>query len=589
MMNQMRRALALCVCWLCLPYVYSYERILNWNSDITVQSDGSMRVIERIVVNAEGRKIKSGIKRSFPTQYKNKVGFRFSVPFTIEDVLLDGGKVPYKIVEHHNGITVYIGEKERFVSPGVHAYTIAYNTDKQLGFFDDYDQLYWNVTGIDNPFEVESASVQVRIPKTMLNGDKVSPHMLHIEAYTGSAGSQEQNYKASIGSDGVAYCATTQVLRPYEGLTIVVNWPKGVVEEYSRLWVYVKSNLHLVLLLFALLCVCGWYIGAYYMSRKQIKIGTVIPLFYPPDDADPGALRYVEKMGYDSKCLASNIVQMAVHGLLVIEHVPGKFFSNDHYILKKRQDVSVEATSLEAALMQILFGNSDTCSLLSVNQEKLNNAKTLVSNTYELRYAVDYFKSNSEYISIAVLISIVAGLLALGIVPGCYKDTLFIVLMGIHAMIHIVMSIILPNYSQAGQKFKEEIDGFKMFLGTTETERLKTVGTPPTQTPALYESYLPYAIALDVEEQWSHKFVPVFKHLEQIGQAYQPVWFNPGHPFMPSDLYFLGAGFGRSFDQALVSALEPIASSHTPPGSSSGSGGRGYSGGGGGGGGIGGW
>lgn len=589
MMKQMRRALALCVCWLCLSSVYSYECILNWNSDITVEPDGSMRVIEQIVVNAEGRAIKSGIKRSLPTQYKNIIGLRFVVPLTLEEVLLDGAKVPYNIVEHHNGITVYIGERQRFVSPGVHAYTIAYHTDKQIGFFDNYDQLYWNVTGIDNPFEVEKASVQIRIPKTMLNGAKVSRHTLHIEAYTGHAGSQEQNYKAYIGSDGVAHCATTQMLRPYEGLTIAMNWPKGVVEEYSRFWVYVKSNLNLVLLLFALLCVCGWYVWAYYMSRRQIKIGTVIPLFYPPDDSAPGALRYVEKMGYDSKCLAANIVQMAVHGLLVIEHVPGKFFSSDHYILKKRQDVSIETTTLESALMQALFGDSDTCSLLPANQERLNSAKTLVSNAYELKYAVDYFKSNGEYISVAVLISIVAGLLAIGIVPGCYKDTLFIVFMVLHGIIHIIMSNVLPNYSQAGQKFKEEIDGFKMFLGTTETERLKIIGTPPTQTPELYETYLPYAIALDVEEQWSHKFVPVFKNLERAGQAYQPIWFNPGHPFMPSDLYFLGAGFGRSFDQSLVSALEPIASSNTPPGSSSGSGGRGHSGGGGGGGGIGGW
>ena len=65
----------------------------------------------------------------------------------------------------------------------------------------------------------------------------------------------------------------------------------------------------------------------------------IIPLFYPPQDADPGSLRYMLKMGYDSTCLASNIVHMAVRGLIVIEHVPAQMFSKAYYILKKRTDV----------------------------------------------------------------------------------------------------------------------------------------------------------------------------------------------------------------------------------------------------------
>ena len=183
----------------------------------------------------------------------------------------------------------------------------------------------------------------------------------------------------------------------------------------------------------------------------------------------------------------------------------------------------------------------------------------------------------------------VAALIAAFSVSEGYGDVWFWVLLLIQGLMHGLMYAILPTYTQQGQKFKEEAEGFKMFLSTTEAERLKVIGTPPTKTPELFERYLPYAIALDVEKQWSQQFASVFKELEQAGRAYQPSWYYAGHPFMYSDLFFLSTGLGLSLNAAVSAASTPISSSISRPGSSSGSGGGGYSGGGGGGGGGGGW
>ena len=51
----------------------------------------------------------------------------------------------------------------------------------------------------------------------------------------------------------------------------------------------------------------------------------------------------------------------------------------------------------------------------------------------------------------------------------------------------------------------DQIDGFKLFLETAEKDRLEMLN-PPNVTPQLFESFLPYAIALDCENQWSKKF-----------------------------------------------------------------------------------
>ena len=576
--------------FVCIASVlYADERIISWNSDITVRQESSMRVVEQLTVMADGQQIRHGIIREFPTKYKNAFGLRYNTDFNVIAVLFDGNPVAYKAVDHMNGVRLYIGDKSQIVMPGRHVYTIAYDTNRQIGFFDGHDELYWNVTGLGWPFVIDAVHVQVHIPDTTLSGKKVAPDSLHVAGYTGSFGQKGQDYTGAITPDGVALCTSTRPLWPHEGLTIVVTWPKGVVQQQTHLWYYIRDNLHLLFLFLALLLLIGLYVFSYYVTRKSIQYGPIIPLFHPPADADPGSLRYILKMGYDSTCLASNIVHMAVRGLIIIEHVPARMFSKAHYVLKKRTDIQVVPTELEYRVLQTFFSRTDTFALKQDNAVAMSSAGELYTNNYERSYAIAYFRSNSEYVSIGAMITLGACLMSLLSVTQAYGDAWFWVLLVIQGIMHVSMHAVLPTYTQAGQKFEEEIEGFKMFLNTTEVERLKVIGTPPTKTPELFERYLPYAIAFGVEEQWSQQFASVFKELETIGHVYQPSWYYAGHAFIYADLFFLSSGLGRSLNDAVLEASRPISSSISSPGSSSGSGGGGYSGGGGGGGGGGGW
>jgi len=134
----------------------------------------------------------------------------------------------------------------------------------------------------------------------------------------------------------------------------------------------------------------------------------------------------------------------------------------------------------------------------------------------------------------------------------------------------------------AGAKIRDQIDGFKMFLTTAEKPRLEVLH-PPEVTPEVFEKYLPYAIALDVENEWSRKFEAEAARagLAPERQSYSPSWYSG------SSFNRLGTtGFASSLGGAVAGATAVAA---TAPGSSSGSGGGGSSGGGGGGGGGGGW
>ena len=332
-----------------------------------------------------------------------------------------------------------------------------------------------------------------------------------------------------------------------------------------------------------------FYILIYYKTRSRIKYGTIIPLFHPPHDLDPGAMRYIIKMGYDSKSLAATIVHIAVRGFLFIEHIPSRWFTGKSYTLRQRTDGDREKTELEQHLLHACFIKSNICELSRNNQIVVQTMSNIIKSHYEHTYAIDYFESNTEYVAIASIVGIAVSLMAIIFVHESFTDVIVWVLLILQGLAHVTMYFIMPMYTQQGQKIKEEIEGFKLFLTTTETERLKVIGTPPTKTPELFERYLPYAIAMDVEEQWSAQFAPIFKELEKAGHAYQPYWYGAGHPFVISDLAFLSIGLGNALNATITESSTRISSSESRPGSSSGSGGSGYSGGGGGGGGGGGW
>jgi uncharacterized membrane protein len=139
---------------------------------------------------------------------------------------------------------------------------------------------------------------------------------------------------------------------------------------------------------------------------------------------------------------------------------------------------------------------------------------------------------------------------------------------------------LLKAPTRAGRQLLDQIDGFRQYLEVAEKDEMN-FRNPPEKTPQLFEQLLPYALALDVEQQWTERFAGVFAQLRDGAERYQPTWYHGSH---------WDASRPTGFADALGSSLgSAVAASSTAPGSSSGSGGGGSSGGGGGGGGGGGW
>lgn len=554
-----------------VPEIHAVERIHSFQSDIVMHQDAAMTVTETIKVAGEGASIRHGIVREFPTRYKDHYGNNYEVRFFIKEILLDGKPAPYHTRDISNGTQIYIGDENVYLSSGIHSFVISYETNRQLGFFPDHDELYWNVTGTGWRLPIDEVLATVQLPPG------VPEHEVHLEGYTGYQGSKAQNYVATV-DDGVAIFKTTRPLAIQQGLTVVVTWPKGFVHEPTQ-WQQWKwflwDNKHIAVGLLGLLILLIFSLMTWLRFRRSQDLGTVIPLFYPPQDMSPGLMRYVINRGYDAKVLAADLVNMAVRGFITVHYEPKLFFSGA-YTLKKKETPHGEFVELYGEIAGKLFGSADSIVLNEKNRNQINDAIDLLAATY-MQKTNSYFYSPVRFTLVGVIIdAIFTGAILL---VGSFEFVLLFTIA--YSVIVFLFHWLMRGYAPEGLAIQKEIEGFKMFLAATEQERLKIIGTPPTRTPELYETYLPYAIALGVDKQWSRQFAPLFEKMAAEGHPYVAPWIMGGR----FDSFNVNS-FASDISSSMVSS---IASSSSPPGSSSGSGGRGSSGGGGGGGGGGGW
>lgn len=622
---------------------FAEERITNYASDITVAETGTLTVTETISVVSEGYDIRHGIFRVIPTAYRDRFGRRVRVDFNVLAVKRDGHDEPYTVDAVDDGERIKIGSADVLIDTGPHIYQITYSTGRQIGFFSGYDELYWNVTGNFWKFRIDHAEATVKLPF----GAKIK----QFASYTGAVGSTGHNAEAEKLYDREIRFATTEPLYANQGLTIAVGFSKGAVLPPSAAELrdqFIRDNAGTIAAFAGVLILFIYFLVAWYTHGRDPKRGVVIPLFAPPRDFSPAAVRYVHRMAYDRKSYAASLVNMAVKGYLTISEMGGT------YTLTRtgKSERETELADTEEAIGRALFATTSSIMLKQDNHARVSASITALKNTLKGEYERNYFITNQAWfwggLAILAVTAIATAFLCdnpesaifiLAWLTGWSVGTAFLlhrcydawvsvfsgpgsrILNSINAIFStafalpftgglifgitvLASSIALPasfilvaggamSYlfyhllkapTLAGARIFDQIDGFRLFLMTAEKDRLEKLH-PPEITPQVFEKFLPYAIALDCENEWSRKFEAEAAAAGidpgTASSHYTPLWYS-GSSFSRLGTAGLAGSLGASMASAAASAA-------TAPGSSSGSGGGGFSGGGGGGGGGGGW
>lgn len=546
---------------------YTGERIISLHSDITIHKNASLTVTETIKVVAQHHLIKRGITRSFPTTYTNRYRKKTVVSFDVEKVLMDGQPHPYNIRRAYNGKIVDFGN-DSFIKPGIHTYQITYRTNRQLTFKDNYTELYFNVVGNDVVFPTLKASAVIHLPK------EINVKDIELEGYTGYYGATNKNYKSWISDHNTCHFETTKILQPKESFTISVAFPNSSAilppSKYQELIWLIQDNLDLFITLLCIILLLILYSMAWLKKRRNSP--TIMPLFNPPNDMLPSDCAYLYYKSTNNANLTAAILDMAVQGYLTIKHNPGGWLKSETYTLTKKE-VHENTTPTYDQISNEFFAKNNELTLKKKNKFIILEAIQTLANKSET-YS-KYITNN--YSTLLTCFAITTASIAT--VAFLQQSDVIVALVPISVLINIAGFFILRDYTKSGKKLYAEIAGFKMYLSFTEKDRIERLN-PPTMTTNLFEKYLPYAVALGVDKQWSRAFDKMFAQLAAQGHAYHPYWYV-GRRFNANNFSSNINSFNRSLSNA-------ISSSSGTPGSSSGRGGGGFSGGGGGGGGIGG-
>jgi len=610
------------------------ERITSFVSDVSVQKDSSLEVTETIDVVSEGNAIRRGIYRDFPTLYTGPNGSRVRVGFEFRGAERDGNDEPASVEPLSNGVRIRIGNPDVLIEPGDHRYVIRYRTTRQIGRFPDFDELYWNATGNGWMFPIEVAEARIRLPSPAA--------FVQSAAYTGPQGSTDSNAQVVSEQPGEIVFRTNWPLGPYEGLTVAAAWPKGVIaepDESTRLGWWLTDYGPPAVGILGLILILGFYFIAWQRAGRDPRPGTIVPLFSPPEEMSPAAMRYVAEMDADNRSFAAALVDMGVRGHIRIVEEDGGWFSGDKRRIERLASPAPLPEEEQAALAE-LVSTGETIEMKQENHSEFSSAKKALEDSLKKRFEGTMFKRNYGWAAAGVAVfvaalwlSAAAVALATGIasmaavaaavaailitsmvlllldnvgkagkcllVAGAFVSGFAALALGFPLFIEalatgwwfplllpaLALPLVLSGFwwmsapTADGRKILDAIAGFKQYLSIAEGERLDRM-TPPGDSPELFEKYLPYAIALGVENRWADRFAPVLAAAAAQGQQGFSWYSGSQNPWSDVD------GFTRSVGSSLASS---VSSASTSPGSSSGSGGGGSSGGGGGGGGGGGW
>jgi len=612
------------------------ERIINFHATIDVDKNSGLNITEKIKVHSLGDKIKRGIFRSLPLT-RNLNNTTQKVQYNVVSVKKDGIDEDFHEEYDDGFLKIYVGNKDVILSPGDYDYEIQYSTEKQIGFFPKYDELYWNVNGNDWDFPVDRISATINLPQ--------GAGILQNSCYKGSYGSNSQDCNAKVLSEhSIEWSAEN--LGSGEGLTVAVGFKKGVMIPPPPPTFLEKFGI----LIAGIIIFLGLSLY-YYYTWKKYGVDPEKPIVYPqfnsPDDLSPASLGYIENENFKNKFLTAALVNLAIKGYIQIIEGDDSgilgLFKSKMFTVKKLKEPDQNLPKEEIGLMNNLFVDGEDLIKFDGKYDS-NVGNALSSFKSSLNFQHDKFLNegnNSKKLIIPILIILVVYFLGLFVsfrlfpefekvflgifllviltvfsvisivlfkfYPGLFKLFLvfpviaFIVLgVLIHnesdftidnnfnvcyifiilsSMFLVIYQFLIKRPSEDKLRKKSLIEGFKMYMGAAENEQIK-FHNPPEMTPQSFEKLLPFAMVLGVDDIWGKKFDDL---LQKMSYEYQSNWYvgsSINHFAMTSVL-----------NSSLTNSIQSAATQPSSSGSSSGSGsgGGGFSGGGGGGGGGGGW
>jgi len=546
-----------------------YWYIKDFHSNIQILTDDSAIITEDITADCGNAREKHGIFRIIPTRSKTPDGIIYS-PIELISIT-DFNNHPYQYTTQIDSgtITWKIGSSNITVS-GVNNYRIKYKVQNIIRDQENFDELYWNLSGNYWDLEIDNFTAEVILPEGI---NQANSEIFLYDGKTNSKSNAESSY--AWVNENTLQVTSTKTLGVNQGITLSLSFPQGYITHQQidqtdqATSILNITNIPLIIkylggLYFLLLPIIVLIISFILYRRKQKQNPyykmSLVTEFDPPENISPIMLGFIDKHAVKTNLITASIVRMAVLKLIIIKEKEQKiaFIKTKQLEFTKTENQANynQLDEVEKYIFELLFEDGDTITSNKLKERFSYKLPSINKTVKQQAKETGYLLTKNNKLKRNYLIAAIIFLLTGSILT-------FIIL--------IIFYHISNDLSEKGQKIYWRIQGFKQYMNMAEKERHAFY-----EKENIFTKLLPYSIAIGNVKEWVKKMADIY-----------------GEEYIQQSLYwYAGASALNSLNNIsdITRNIDSISKSiNSSVGSSSGGGGGGFSGGGGGGGGGGGW
>lgn len=580
---------------------YPYE-ILHYGVEVETHENNTYSIVETLDVffNEE----RHGIYRDIPLRFG---GNRTAVT----DVEVEGG--PVLVQKYPTYIRLKIGDADTTIT-GNQTYHISYTLNLGKDQAKGFDTVYLNLIGAYWDAPIWEADFTVHMFTDFSLSD--------VSMVQGSEGAASSTHLIWQADGDTITGRTTQLLSPYEGVTLKVDLPEGAFTGDNNAY----DPFRWTVMILAALTV-GGALTLWLLYGRDPQMAPVVE-FKAPDGFSPAEVGYIIDEKVDNEDLSAMFIYWASHGHMRIEELPHRKFrliklsdlDEGHPAHEKTafnglwtrgSDGIVEAKDLKNSYYTVANTfRSKTASVFTRRKKKrlYDKKSDIASGIIAFMSALCFWTlcmlwawmSSEEFLAGAMLACFMTMpyyLFAMGwkwIQRRWRRNSTTVKVLTMVAMIFITLFLLLlvnvmseesltpferntlllaslaaillrpfiRKRTPWGHALTERVLGFRQFMMDAERDRIEQL---MDENPQYFYDVLPYAIALGVTNKWAHKFEGLLTQ--------PPDWYQPH-----SMSYFSTSHLVNSLSRTTQSVNSMATSS--PSSSGSGGGGGGFSGGG---------
>lgn len=476
----------------------STEQITLFNSTVKLEENTDIHIKEEILYFFPTSR--RGIIREIPVDYKVQAGFRRPTTLILNNIYYyekDQPNQRYTQYERSSksGYAIFkIGDPDVTIQ-GEYVYVIEYTLKNAINYFDEYDELYLNITGNGWNVPIMEARTQIKVPGEIT--DRV--------CFTGPVDSTLSNCSFETVSEDEVKISTDLQLNTFEGLTVVLKMPKGTLEDTTgrQRIAFLISNIGI----FLPIPFFFFFKNILKKKGKNPKL-TIIRHFEPMKGMFPLLAGYVYNTKLDSKHITAEIIQLAIDG-----HIKIKQEKRKNYVLEKcdtKKEISEESAR---ALYAGLFKGKD-----SVNTKKISSSFYITVRDIDKKlnaksYNEDYFDKKRKKLKgrFATFGGLGLFLSFFSFGPLSYMAaTGWAIGLILSSILSLIFSSRVDLRGKKGNEIYHELEGLKTYINTAEKDRIE-FHNDPEKFRGVFEKLLPYAIIFGLEKKWAGNFKDLYK------------------------------------------------------------------------------